>query len=244
METVRFLPAGDRALSVELGQTVDPAVNARVRGLDRAVKREQLPGVVETVPSYRALLVYYEPETVSCAQLTAALAALVRGLDGQAVPPGDLVELPVCYGGDLGPDLPFVAQHTGQTEQEVVALHSGPDYLVYLLGFTPGFPYLGGMDPRIAAPRLATPRVKIPAGSVGIAGQQTGVYPLDSPGGWQLIGRTPVRLYDPGREQPILLAPGDRVRFRPVEKAEYETILDAVVRGTYVCTRHPGEERT
>ena len=137
---------------------------------------------------------------------------------------GGLVELPVLYGGFCGPDLSFVAQHAGMTEQQIIDIHSAADYLIYMLGFTPGFPYLGGMDARIAVPRLSSPRVKIPAGSVGIAGEQTGVYPIASPGGWQIIGRTPLKLFDPGREQPFLLSAGQTVRFVPIDEAEYRRL--------------------
>ena len=178
----------------------------------------------ELVPAYCSLTVQYDSSLTSHTQLTAALTELCRHLDGPAAAAGTLVELPVLYGGFCGQDLDFVAQNAGLSPEQVIQIHSQTDYLIYMLGFTPGFPYLGGMDGRIAAPRLQTPRVRIPAGSVGIAGEQTGVYPIASPGGWQIIGRTPLRLFDPQREQPFLLSAGQRVRFVPIDEAEYRRL--------------------
>jgi inhibitor of KinA len=136
------------------------------------------------------------------------------------------VDIPVCYGGDFGPDLDAVSSHTGLSTEEVVAIHGEPDYLVYMIGFAPGFPYLGGMSERLASPRRESPRAKIPPGSVGIAGSQTGVYPIETPGGWQLIGRTPLRLFRPERDEPSLLRTGDRVRFQAIDRAEYGDLLE------------------
>ena len=150
-------------------------------------------------------------------------------------------EIPVCYGGQYGPDLANIAEHAGLTEEEVVKIHSSKDYLIYMLGFLPGFCYLGGLDERIHTPRLANPRLKINAGSVGIGGSQTGIYPLDSPGGWQLMGMTPVKTYDPDREVPILLSAGDYIRFIPVDEEEYLRIKELVERDEYQCTVREGE---
>lgn len=242
MNNVRFLTAGDCAVTVELGSGISEAVNRRIRALSLALEEHSLPGVLETVPAYRSLTVHYDPELISCPALEAALRGLIGGLDQTSLPPGEVLEIPVLYGGEEGPDLPFVAQHCRMTPEEVVARHSAADYLIYMLGFTPGFAYLGGMDERLAAPRLKTPRVCIPAGSVGIAGSQTGVYPLDSPGGWQLIGRTPVRMYAPERAVPILPQAGQHIRFRPIDRAEYDRIAAQEAAGTYVCVRRPGKE--
>ncbi|HHY76979.1 MAG TPA: 5-oxoprolinase subunit PxpB, partial [Clostridiales bacterium] len=147
--------------------------------------------------------------------------------------PAKVVEIPTIYGGEYGPDIEFVAQHNNLTVDEVIEIHSSRNYLIYMLGFTPGFPYLGGMSEKIETPRLKTPRTKIPAGSVGIAGKQTGIYPIDSPGGWQLIGRTPVKLYDPLADPPVLLNAGDYVRFVPIDEKEYKSILKQVEENKY-----------
>ena len=165
-------------------------------------------------------------------------------MDKVEIPPSDVLEIPVLYGGEMGPDLAFVAQNAGISEEEVVKIHTSTEYLIYMLGFTPGFTYLGGMSDKIATPRLKQPRVKIPAGSVGIAGKQTGVYPVDSPGGWQLIGRTPVKMYDPDREVPILPQAGQYIKFKAVSQAEYDKIAEEVAKGTYKCASwpHKGKE--
>ncbi len=209
--------AGDRILVVELGDGISPQINARVRTFCRAFEARRVPGIVELVPTYRCVAVHYRPEAIARRTLEAEMLAAAQEAGESVPPPGRLVEIPVIYDG---PDLDFVAAHARLSAEEVVRIHSAAEYLVYMLGFTPGFPYLGGMDERIAAPRLEKPRVRIPVGSVGIAGAQTGVYPIESPGGWRVIGRTPVKLYDPGCEVPFLLDAGDRVRFVPVREAD------------------------
>ena len=236
----RFLPAGDSAVTVELGDAISPEVNARVRSMQTAVENSGIPGIRETVPAYCSLTIHYDPCQILFGPLVARLRELAAALDTDAAFPGEVVELPVLYGGESGPDLGTVARYAGKTEQEVIALHSEAEYLIYMLGFTPGFPYLGGLNPAIAAPRLETPRLRIPAGSVGIAGSQTGVYPVASPGGWQLIGRTPVSLYDPARPGPILLRAGEYIKFRPIDKETFRTIADQGA--SYVCRRSVHEE--
>ena len=220
MGNVRFLPCGDQAVTVEWGSTIDENINRQVHAFARKVEELSHPAITEVVPTYRSATVHYRPEVFSYEELNQLLAPLAQGSaeEGEELP---VVEIPVCYGGEYGPDLLEVAQHCSLTPEEVIARHTAPEYLIYMLGFTPGFPYLGGMDPSIAAPRRKEPRIHIPAGSVGIAGEQTGVYPIVSPGGWQLIGRTPLRLFDPQREQPILLSAGAGIRFVPIDEETF-----------------------
>ena len=220
MEKVRFLPCGDQAVTVEWGSTIDEHINRQVHAFARKVEALSHPAITEVVPTYRSATVHYRPEVFSYEELNQLLAPLAQGSaeEGEELP---VVEIPVCYGGEYGPDLEEVAQHCSLTPEEVIARHTAPTYRIYMLGFTPGFPYLGGMDPSIAAPRRKEPRIHIPAGSVGIAGEQTGVYPIVSPGGWQLIGRTPLRLFDPQREQPILLSAGAGIRFVPIDEETF-----------------------
>ena len=179
-------------------------------------------GLIDLIPSYRSLLIQYDPLILTAENLTAlVLSALAEGTDAD-FQEGPLVEIPVCYGGIFGPDLPEVAACLNLDPEEVIAIHSGTVYHIYMIGFTPGFPFLGGLDPRLHIPRKKTPRAKVPAGSVGLAGEQTGIYSLDSPGGWQLIGRTPLKLFDPQRPEPIYLKAGQRIRFRPIGAEEFE----------------------
>jgi KipI family sensor histidine kinase inhibitor len=215
--TPRTLPVGDAALTVELGDTIDPGLNARVRALDRRLRADPFPGLREALPSYRSLLVVYDPAVLSFA--AACVAVLERAGDLEAGDEaGALHRIPVCYGGDDGPDLAEVAGARGLTPERLVALHAGREYVAFLLGFRPGFAYLGLLDEALATPRRPTPRVRVPAGTVAIAGRQTGIYPSASPGGWNLIGRTTLRLFEAHRDPPSLIQPGDRVRFVPVRE--------------------------
>ena len=243
MADVRFLLSGDTALTAEFGNEISESINAQIRAFNIALENAKIAGIVETVPTYRSLMIHYDPGVISYNALVKKLQGLLTQLDKIEIPPSDVLEIPVLYGGEeMGPDLKFVAENAGKTEQEVIDIHTSTEYLIYMLGFTPGFTYLGGMDESIAAPRLKQPRVKIPAGSVGIAGKQTGVYPIDSPGGWQLIGRTPVKMYDPNRETPILPQAGQYIKFYAIDKAEYDRIAAEEAAGTYVCKRHPRKE--
>ena len=178
------------------------------------------------MPTYGSLLVVYDQLAVGYAGLIEQLKILAEGLEGVEIPDREVVEIPVVYGGEYGPDLGIVAQLNSLSEDEVIKRHSEAEYPIYMLGFVAGFPYLGGMDKSIAAPRKQTPRLKIPAGSVGIAGQQTGIYSVESPGGWQIIGRTPLKLYDADGEKPILLRAGQSIRFKPITEAEYEAMTE------------------
>lgn len=212
-------PCGDCAAMVQIGQVISEQVNAEVvRGLE-AIRRAAIPGVEELVPSYAAICIHYDPAVLSFSALQTALKQISPdSAAATAAKPSREISIPVCYGGEFGPDLPFVAAHSGLSEEEVVRRHSSGSYLVYMLGFLPGFAYLGGMDESIACPRLETPRTRIPAGAVGIAGGQTGIYPLASPGGWQLIGRTPLRMFRmEGEQGSFVLSAGDRVRFVPID---------------------------
>jgi inhibitor of KinA len=238
----RYLAAGEAALVVEFGDAIDPAINRRVRELFVAIGRARLVGVRDLVPTYRSLLVSYDPRETTFDTVVARLADLEAHAAESPVPPPRVVEIPTAYGGEFGPDLPFVAQHNGLTEDQAVAIHCGTDYLVYMMGFSPGFTYLGGMSERIAAPRLETPRTAIPAGAVGIAQRQTGIYPVESPGGWRVIGRTPVSLFDPSRHPPVVVDAGDYIRFAPVTPVEYSAIDTGIRQGTW--TLRVGDART
>jgi len=225
---LRFLPAGDLAVSVELGEEISVEVNTRVRALEYLIAHKAVPGVLETVPTYRALLVYYDPSIVGYDVLCGQLAALAEQAITTAMPPAREVEVPCCYDGELGADLEAAARRLAMPVDELVRLHAGAEYLVYFIGFTPGLPYMTGAPERLTIPRHDTPRVKVPAGSVAIGGIQCCIYPVESPGGFWLLGRTPLRLYDPDAPEPILLKPGDRVRFRPVERREFDDITARV----------------
>lgn len=219
-----LFPLGDTAVVVKLGDGIDSETHRRVQVLTRSLEAKAFSWLVEVVPAFASVTVYYDPVVLSGGydQVCARIEAVLKSLPADVAFVPKVVEIPVCYGGEMGPDLGVVAAHHGLTEEEVVAIHTSGDYLVYMIGFAPGFPYLGGLSEKIEAPRRAAPRLAIPAGSVGIAGIQTGVYPLETPGGWQLIGRTPMPLFRPDREVPSVLQAGDVVRFRAVTCEEFE----------------------
>lgn len=229
----RFLPVGDTAIAVEFGSVIAPEINALVHRTAALLALAPPPGLVETVPTFRSLLVHYDPCVTSAETLQAALAELDLG-ENAGTATARLWHLPVLYGGEAGPDLEEVARATGLSAEAVIALHSGQDYRVYVQGFLPGFAYLGDLPAELDLPRLTVPRVRVPAGSVAIAQRMTGVYPLESPGGWRLIGNTPVRFFDPGLTPPTLFTPGDRVRFVPVDAAEHGRVRAAVMNGAFV----------
>jgi KipI family sensor histidine kinase inhibitor len=217
---VAIRPLAESGLLVELGDAIDPATVGRVMALAAAIDAAALPGLLEVVPSYTTVLLSFDPTVVD----GEALATTVRHLDSAATtvpaPPARLVTIPVAYGGEEGPDLDAVAEHAGLAADEVVRRHAAADYVVACMGFAPGFGFLVGLPPELATPRRADPRTRVPAGSVGIGGAQTGVYPLETPGGWRLIGRTSRRLFDRERAEPFLLQPGDRVRFVSADGGE------------------------
>lgn len=216
----RIVPVGDMAILIELGETIDPRINAAVIALDRRIRAMAIEGVVDLVPTYRSLLVHYDPDRIDGHALLARLSKL--RIDFEEPPTeGRLWTVPVAYGGEFGMDLEAVARRHGISPEEVIRLHTGPTYRVYMVGFVPGFTYLGGLDPRLHTPRLEEPRPRTPAGSVSIGGIQTGIASVEIPSGWHLLGRTPVRTFDPERTPPLLLEPGDRVRFVPIDPARF-----------------------
>ena len=233
MSEVRYLVAGDSAVCVEFGNEISPEINKKIRAFKIAVEKSDIPGIVETVPTYRSLLVHYHPEVIGFKALTEEFDKLMGSLSSIPIPPPTVIEIPVLYGGEMGPDIENVAEHNHKTVEEVIKIHTSEEYLIYMIGFIAGFPYLGGMSKEIATPRLKSPRVKIEGGSVGIAGEQTGIYPVASPGGWQLIGRTPLKLYDADREKPVLLEAGQYIKFCAVTEEEYKKIEKEVEDGTY-----------
>ena len=221
MSDVRIVPAGDAAWLIELENRIDPAVNARAIAIAEAVRQARWAAVRDVVTGYRSVAVYVDPLRANGDALREELRQLVSRTTSADATHEDVVTVPVCYGGEYGPDLAEVAAFAGCSESDVVALHTGIEYRVYMVGFVPGFPYMGAVDSRIAAPRRQTPRVKVPTGSVGIAGLQTGIYPRETPGGWNLIGRTPLKPFDLARAEPCAFRAGSRVRFVPVSVAEF-----------------------
>lgn len=234
MKAFQISPCGDSALSIEFRNEISEEVHEQVASMTTLLESAGLTGVRELIPTYRAIMVCYDPFATDFELLASKIERLARRAHKTTIAHEiRRVTIPVCYGGDFGPDLQNVAHFHGISTDEVIELHAAPTYLIYMLGFTPGFSYLGGMDRRIATPRLDNPRTLIPGGSVGIAGAQTGIYPIDSPGGWQLIGRTPLDLYRPDREPPVLLRAGYRITFRPIDRAEYDCIRAQVERDAY-----------
>ena len=210
-------PLGDSALLVELGEKIDSAVNQRVHVLNALLQANSIAGIIETVPAYCTLLIHYDPLILTFDQVTLWVRDKLTQVDDSLNRKPRQLEVPTRYGGASGPDLEAVAVSKGISAADVVRIHSEREYTVYMMGFTPGFPYLGTLDERLIMPRLETPRTLVKAGSVAIAGSQTGIYPLDSPGGWHLIGWAPLKLFDPTSESPFLFTPGDIVKFTPLE---------------------------
>ena len=216
-------PCGDCAVTLQIGDEISETINREVVGALESLRSAAIPGVRELVPTYTSVCIHYDPLVLSYDDLLQVIGRLENGAAEDLENASErIVEIPVCYGGEYGPDLAFVAEYNGLTVDEVIKRHSEGVYLVYMLGFLPGFAYMGGMDETIACPRLTSPRTKIPAGSVGIAGAQTGIYPLSSPGGWQLIGRTPLKMFAiDGEKTTFALSAGDRVRFVPITEEAY-----------------------
>ena len=208
-------PLGDSSILVQLGDAIDPALNARVHALSALL--QTIPAVTETIPAYCTVLVHYDPLTTTYNQIKNLIEEKISLLDESTHRPSRRLEIPVLYGNASGLDFEPVATTLALSPSELIRLHSEREYTVYMMGFTPGFPYLGILNKKLTLPRMSTPRTRVPAGSVAIAGSQTGIYPVDSPGGWHIIGHTPLKLFDPLSEKPFLFAPGDVVKFVPME---------------------------
>ncbi|BCZ18538.1 allophanate hydrolase [Helicobacter sp. NHP19-012] len=217
---MEFKPCAEDALLITLGDLIEPSLNAKVRLLCEKLKVQRLQGVLEIVPAYASLLVVYDPFICSYTHLVEQVQALSLELSTQEEQEVYLVEVPACY--ELGLDLQSVAEQTGLSVAQVIERHSGRDYLVYCLGFLPGFVYLGGLDPALKLPRLATPRLEVAAGSIGIANEQTGIYPIASPAGWHILAKTPISLYQPNNEPPVSIFAGDYVRYKPISLKEFQ----------------------
>jgi len=221
---MKILPCGDAAVTVEFGNDISPEIGAAVRAFKKNVENSRIKGVTELMPTFRSVTVCYDPRIISYAKLIKKLAKLEPSVISDSSSGTRTFVIPVCYDGEFGADLDSVCELTGLDREEIIKRHTAPDYQIYMLGFLPGFPYLGGLDKSIACPRLDSPRKEIPEGAVGIGGEQTGIYPLVSPGGWRLIGRTPVKVYDPSRSNPVLYEAGDYIRFKRIDEAEFAKI--------------------
>lgn len=229
---IAMLPLGDSAVLIQFGDAINRSVHRKVQATTQDIEDHGFPGFIECVPSFTTVTVHYDlleiqknDESISGFEhVCKLLRERLDKMDLQAEKESVIVEIPVCYGGDYGPDLEAVAGINGLTPKQVIEIHSGQNYLIYAIGFAPGFPYVGGVPEAIATPRKTTPRFKVPAGSVGIAGNQTGIYPIETPGGWQIIGRTPLSLFQPERYPPTRLEGGQHIRFRPIEEREFELL--------------------
>jgi inhibitor of KinA len=233
VQAPRLLPSGDTALCVEFSEKIDRAVSARVLALADRIDAAQVKGILELVPTFRSLMIHYDPAVLGQARLKEILAPLVVALDSTERA-GRRWVVPACYDASVAPDLEDVAARTGFTPQEVVERHTAVTYHVYMLGFLPGYPYMGDLPPELSLPRRENPRTKVPAGSIAIATTMAAIYALESPGGWHLIGRTPIPLWDLRRDPPAILRAGDKVMFQPVSLAEYEDLLERTRAGTFV----------
>ncbi|MEG0855372.1 MAG: 5-oxoprolinase subunit PxpB [Terrisporobacter sp.] len=232
---MKCLPVGDSALSIEFGNEINKETNNRIRVFNNQLKYFNIDGIIETVPSFKSLLVYYDPGKLYFNEVKKIIYDLIEHRSMESNYKRKIIEIPVCYEEEFGEDLNFVSEYTNLSKEEIVKLHSSREYLIYMLGFLPGFAYLGGLDDRLVTPRLKIPRLKLEAGSVGIGGEQTGIYPLTSPGGWRIIGRTPLKPYDLNRERPILYEAGDYIKFKPITEKEYDEIKELVEIGIYEC---------
>ncbi len=230
----RVLQGGDSCIIIDFGEQISMELNNKVHNLNNWIGKKRYPGLIETVPTYRSLAVYFEPGKFDLQYFTGDIENLEPAILDAELPEKKVIHIPVSYGNEFGPDLLELAEYHGLTPDKVITIHSSPTYHCYMIGFTPGFPYLGGLDERLATPRLLEPRNLIPSGSVGIAGNQTGIYPIESPGGWRIIGRTPLKLFDPSAHPPVMIRSGWSIRFYPVPAVQYEEIMRMVISGRYV----------
>ena len=228
-----FLQNGDSAVTVQFKNEISREVNAYVTSLCTEIEQAGIKGVIEYIPTFCSVSVLYDCTEISAKKLKNTLAKILKNIKVASSRKARLFEIPVCYDDCFALDMGNVCEHSHLTRQEVIERHSGRDYLIYMLGFLPGFAYLGGMDESLATPRLDSPRSEIFEGAVGIGGEQTGIYPVASPGGWQLIGKTPLKVYDKERENPILYSAGDYIRFVPVDLDEFKRIEQQVQSGEY-----------
>ncbi|MEH7379471.1 5-oxoprolinase subunit PxpB [Bacillus sp. JJ1533] len=226
-----IIPVGDMALQVFYKSPASEGLQRQIQQTTKQIEEMKLQGVVELVPAFQSITIYYNPVLTSYQNLSEQVSEICRGNSAmENASPKEIIVLPTCYDGD---DLENVARKSGLSTEEVISLHSSVDYLVYMNGFLPGFPYLKGLPSQLATPRLSNPRLIVPKGAVGIGGDQTGVYPLESPGGWNLIGRTPVPLFSPDKRDPFLLKAGDYLRFMPISVTEYKEIESLVKEDRY-----------
>ncbi|MCC3356309.1 5-oxoprolinase subunit PxpB [Bacillus sp. REN16] len=227
-----ILPVGDTALQIFYKDPASDALQRQIQQTTKQIEKTNVLGIIELVPAYQSITIYYNPILISYKNLSTQVSEICKGIAAETTSLlKQVIVIPTCYDGE---DLSGVARGNGLSNEEVISLHSSVDYLVYMIGFLPGFPYLKGLPMRLATPRLANPRLKVPKGAVGIGGDQTGIYPLESPGGWNLIGRTPVPLFDPEKPEPFLLKAGDYLRFKPITSAEYKEIESLVKKHKYM----------
>ncbi|EJP25473.1 TIGR00370 family protein [Peptostreptococcaceae bacterium AS15] len=232
-EKIKYLHCGESGIVMEFGNEISKDINAKIRSVVDLIDRDNHPYIIDILPTYRSVLIQYDARQISYKDIVEKLKEYENANVSKQEEEVRLIKLPTVYGGEYGPDIEFVANHNNLSVEEVIKIHTSTDYLVYMLGFIPGFTYLGGMSDKIATPRLASPRTKIDAGSVGIAGNQTGTYPTDSPGGWQIIGRTPLQLFSPESEPPVFINSGDYIRYEQISEEEFKSIKKQVEEKTY-----------